>query len=94
MVELRSKWTDREDEPWSVLPFGVVPVEFLALRRVREMQGQPFQLPDHPMLQTPWAAPPEGLAQLPNDEWWGRVVARCRRFVPGLFLPPNWELAQ
>jgi hypothetical protein len=90
MVELRSKWTDREDEPWSVIPCNVVPVEFLALQRIREEKGQPFQLPDHPMLQTPWAAPPKGLDQLPNDELWGRVVARCRHFVPSLVLPPNW----
>ncbi len=94
MVGLRSKWTDHDDEPWPTFPYGVIAVEFLALRRVREEQAMSFRMPEHPMLQTPWATPPEGLERLPNDELWDRVVRRCRYFLPGLVFPPNWEPGQ
>jgi hypothetical protein len=91
MVDLRSRWTGHEYEPWAFYPYQLVPIEFLALRRIRQEQGLPFRMPEHPMLQTPWAALPEGLDRVRDDELWHQVVRRCRQLFPELVLPKNWE---
>jgi len=75
---------------WS--PYGVLPVELLAVRRVRAMLGQGFPHIAHPLLETPFFFPPE-ITALNLDDLMQRVRQTqgvAVRAEPGVLLR-GWE---
>lgn len=47
------------EDPFSWSPYQFLPVEIFAIKRVRELQGLTMPTVDHPLMQTPLAAPPD-----------------------------------
>jgi len=68
-------------------PYNILPVDILAIIRVRDLLGLPTPEMDHPLMQTPVAKPPpiDELPKHPQDALLEAVIAKARQQG---FLPP------
>lgn len=74
---------DRDIAEFSSTPYDIVPVEYLALQRVRYEMGLKTPKPKHPLLATPFVDPPEKLPDI-NDELLDRAVEAVHIIIPDL----------
>jgi hypothetical protein len=68
---------------YDFFPYKLFPAEFLAAERVRREQGLEVVRPEHPLLRTPLANPPQALS-MPKDELVERALAAVRNAAPDL----------
>ena len=69
-------------------PYRVLPVEILAVRRIRADLGLPTPEVQHPLMQTPLAEVPETIPPV-KDALLEKIIAKARSVFPGIDSPPR-----
>lgn len=71
-------------------PFNILPVEIMAVYRVRRELGLETPIVDHPLIQSPLFSPPP-LTDPPADPLLERVIAHIQKDFPGISLAHPWK---
>lgn len=82
-IERTSQQSDRDIPEFESTPHDLIPVDYLALKKVRKDLGYDTPKPKHPLLDTPFADPPNPLPPF-EDKLFDQAIAAVREQHPEL----------